>query len=74
MYCRINTRVRSLNGKNFEWTTGHNITKKGFEGWFAKLVEYHKQNGTIEVLGDNKKKNLQLAKWGTMQGEKPSQC
>jgi hypothetical protein len=31
----------SLNGINFEWTAGQ-ITKKGFEGWFAKLVEYHK--------------------------------
>jgi hypothetical protein len=50
----------SLNGINFEWTAGQ-ITKKGFEGRFAKLVEYHKQNGTVEVLGDNIKKNPQLA-------------
>jgi hypothetical protein len=42
-------------------TAGH-ITKKGFEGWFAELVEYQKQNGTVEVLGD-KKKNPQFAKW-----------
>jgi hypothetical protein len=54
---------RSLNGIKFEWTVGQ-ITKKGFEGWFAKLAEYQKQNGTLEVLGDNKKKNPQLAKWG----------
>jgi hypothetical protein len=27
-------------------------------------VEYHKQNGTVEVLGNNKKKNPQLTKWG----------
>jgi hypothetical protein len=53
----------SLNGINFEWTAGH-ITKKGFKGWFAQLVEYHKQNGTVEVLGENKKQNPQLAKWG----------
>jgi hypothetical protein len=53
----------SLNGINFEWTAGQ-ITKKGFEGWFSELVEYHKQNGNIKVLGDNKKKNPQLAKWG----------
>jgi hypothetical protein len=53
----------SLNGINFEWTVGQ-ITKKGFKGWFAELVEYHKQNGTVEVLGENKKKNPQLAKWG----------
>jgi hypothetical protein len=52
----------SLNGINFEWTAGQ-ITKKGFEGWFAKLVEYQKQNGTVEFLGDHKKKP-QLAKWG----------
>jgi hypothetical protein len=51
-----------LNGRNFEWTAGQ-ITKKGFEGWFAELVEYHMQNGTIEILGENKKKP-QLAKWG----------
>jgi hypothetical protein len=38
--------------------------QKGFEGWFAELVEYRKQNGTVKVLGDNKKKNPQLAKWG----------
>jgi hypothetical protein len=37
--------------------------QKVFEGWFAELVEYHKQNGTVEVLGDNNKKNPQLAKW-----------
>jgi hypothetical protein len=37
--------------------------KKGFNGWFAELVEYHTQNGTVEVLGDNKK-DPQLAKWG----------
>jgi hypothetical protein len=37
---------------------------KGFEGWFAELVEYHKQNGTVGVLGENKKKNPQLAKRG----------
>jgi hypothetical protein len=53
----------SLNGINFDLTAGQ-ITKKGFEGWFAELVEYHKQNGTVEVFGDNKKKNPQLAKWG----------
>jgi hypothetical protein len=53
----------SLNGINCEWTAGQ-ITKKGFEGWFAELVEYQKQNGTVEVLGDNKKKNPQLANWG----------
>jgi hypothetical protein len=53
----------SLNGINFEWTA-EKITKKGFEGWFVELVEYHKQNGTVEVLGDNKKKNPQIAKWG----------
>jgi hypothetical protein len=53
----------SLNGINFEWTAGQ-ITKKGFEGWFVELVEYQKQNGTVEVLGDNNKKNPQLAKWG----------
>jgi hypothetical protein len=44
----------SLNGINFELTAGQ-ITKKGFEGWFSKLVEYQKQNGTFEVLGQNKK-------------------
>jgi hypothetical protein len=27
-------------------------------------VEYHKQNDTVEFLGENKKKNPQLAKWG----------
>jgi hypothetical protein len=27
-------------------------------------VEYHKQNGTVEVLGENKKNNPQLTKWG----------
>jgi hypothetical protein len=43
----------SLNGINFEWTAGQ-ITKKGFEGWFAELVEYHMKNGTVEVLGENK--------------------
>jgi hypothetical protein len=53
----------SLNGINFEFTAGQ-ITKKGFEGWFAELVEYHKQNGTVEILGDNNKNNPQLAKWG----------
>jgi hypothetical protein len=42
----------SLNGINFEWTAVQ-ITKKGFEGWFTELVEYHKQNGTVEVLGEN---------------------
>jgi hypothetical protein len=44
----------SLNGINFQWTACQ-ITKKGFEGWFAGLVEYHKQNDTVEVLGENKK-------------------
>jgi hypothetical protein len=53
----------SLNGINFEWTAGQ-ITKKGFEGWFAELLEYQKRNGTVEVLGDNNKKNPQLVKWG----------
>jgi hypothetical protein len=53
----------SLNGIKFEWTAGQ-ITKNGFEGWFAELVEYHTQNGTVEVLGQNKKQNPQLAKWG----------
>jgi hypothetical protein len=47
----------SLNGIKFEWTAGQ-ITKKGFEGWFVKLVGYQKQNGTVEVLGDNNKKTL----------------
>jgi hypothetical protein len=42
----------SLNGINFEWTAVQ-ITTKGFEGFFAELVEYHKQNGTVEVLGEN---------------------
>jgi hypothetical protein len=46
----------SLNGINFELTAGH-ITKKGVEGWFAELVEYQKQNGTVEVLGDKKKES-----------------
>jgi hypothetical protein len=32
----------SLNGINYEWTAGQ-ITKKGFEGWFAELVEYNPQ-------------------------------
>jgi hypothetical protein len=27
-------------------------------------VEYHTQNGTVEVLGENKKQNPQLTKWG----------
>jgi hypothetical protein len=53
----------SLNGINFEWTVGQ-IAKKGFEGWFAELVEYQKQTGTVEVLGDNNKNNTQLANWG----------
>jgi hypothetical protein len=53
----------SLNGINFEWTAVQ-ITKKCFEGWFAELVEYHKQNGTVEVLGETKKMNPHLAKWG----------
>jgi hypothetical protein len=53
----------SLNGINFEWTAGH-ITKQGFECWFAELVEYHKQNGTVEVLGEKKKQYPQLTKWG----------
>jgi hypothetical protein len=48
------THKSILNGINFEWTAGQ-ITKKGFEGWFAELLEYHKQNGNIQVLGDNKK-------------------
>jgi hypothetical protein len=60
----------SLNGIKFEWTAGQ-ITKKGFEGWFAKLVEYKKQNGTVEVLG--KKKTLSLRSEETMQGEQPLQ-
>jgi hypothetical protein len=46
--------------------------QKGFEGWFAELAEYHTQNGTVQVLGDNKK-IPQLAKWGN-QREQPSQC
>jgi hypothetical protein len=45
----------NLNGIKFELTASE-ITKKGFEGWFAKLLEYHKQNGTVQVLGDNPKK------------------
>jgi hypothetical protein len=49
----------SLNGINFEWTAGQ-ITKKGFKGWFAGLVEYHKQNGTVEILGGNKKRTRSL--------------
>jgi hypothetical protein len=40
------------------------MIKKDFEGWFAELVEYHKQNGTVEVLVENKKINPQLAMWG----------
>jgi hypothetical protein len=40
----------SLNGIHFEWKGGQ-ITKKGFEGWFAELVEYHKQNSTVKVFG-----------------------
>jgi hypothetical protein len=35
------THTSIFNGINFEWTAGQ-ITKKGFEGWFAELVEYHK--------------------------------
>jgi hypothetical protein len=57
------THKNILNGINFEWTAGQ-ITKKGFEGWFAELVEYHKQHGTVKVLGENKKRNLQLANRG----------
>jgi hypothetical protein len=52
-----------LNVINFEWIEGQ-ITQKGFEGWFAELLEYHKQNGTVKVLGEKKEKNPQLAKWG----------
>jgi hypothetical protein len=52
-----------LNGINFEWTEGQ-ITKKGFEGLFVELLEYHTQNGTVQVLGDNTKKYPQVAKWG----------
>jgi hypothetical protein len=52
-----------LNGINFEGTVGQ-TTKKGFKCWCTDLVKYHKQNGTIEVLGENKQKNPQLAKWG----------
>jgi hypothetical protein len=63
----------SLNGINFEWTAGQ-ITKKVFEGWFAELVEYHKQNGTVEILGENKQKNRSSPSGETMQGEQPSQC
>jgi hypothetical protein len=42
---------------------GH-ITKNGFEGWFAELVEYHKKNSTVKVGGLEQKKNPQLGKWG----------
>jgi hypothetical protein len=52
----------SFNGINFEWKAGQ-ITKKCFEGWFAELVEYQKQNCTIKVLGDERKKP-HLAEWG----------
>jgi hypothetical protein len=38
--------------------------QKGFEGWFAELVEDHKQDGTVKVLGENKKQNPQPTKWG----------
>jgi hypothetical protein len=54
MYFRLATHTSILNRISFEWTAGQ-ITKKGFQGWFAELVEYHKQNGTVEVLGENKK-------------------
>jgi hypothetical protein len=53
----------SFNGINFEWTAGQ-IAKKGFEGWLEELLEYHKQNDTVEVLGENKNNKPQLAKWG----------
>jgi hypothetical protein len=52
-----------LIGINFEWTGGQ-ITKKGSEGWFAELLEYHRQNVIVQVLGDNKKEYAQLARWG----------
>jgi hypothetical protein len=42
----------TMNGVNFELTAGQ-ITKKG---WFAELQEFHKQNGTVQVLGENQKK------------------
>jgi hypothetical protein len=57
------THKSILNVINFEWTADQ-ITKKGFKVWFAKPLEYHKKNGTVQVLGDNTKKYPQLAKWG----------
>jgi hypothetical protein len=60
------------NGINFEWTMDQ-TTKKGFEGWFAELVE-HKENGTVQVLGDNQKKPRVLPSGETMEREHPSQC
>jgi hypothetical protein len=60
------THTSILNGINFEWTAGQ-ITKKGFEGWFAKLLEYHKQNGIVQVLGGS------LPSGEIMQREQPSQ-
>jgi hypothetical protein len=62
-----------LNGINFEWTADQ-ITKKGCKGWFAELVEYRKKNGTVEVLGENKKRTCSLPSEETMQREHPSQC
>jgi hypothetical protein len=67
------THTSILNGINFEWTASQ-ITKKGFEGWFVELGEYHKQNGTVEVLGENKKRTHILSGGETMQREQSSQC
>jgi hypothetical protein len=37
--------------------------KKGFEGWFAELQEFQKQNGTVQVLGENPKSKTKFASW-----------
>jgi hypothetical protein len=60
------THTSILNGINFEWTVGQ-ITKKGFKGWFTELVEYQKQNDTIEVFGGNHTKKCGLPSGETMQ-------
>jgi hypothetical protein len=62
----------SLNGINFEWTAGQ-ITKKGFEAWFAELVEYHKQNGKSKFWGRIKNRTRSSPSGETMQGEHPLQ-
>jgi hypothetical protein len=67
------THKSILNGINFEWTAGQ-ITKKGFKGWFAELLEYQKKNGTVQVLEDNKKNTRSLPRGETMQREHPSRC